>query len=550
MAVVNPENLNQQFRGLNSLPVLRQVGLLVGLAASVAIGVAVVMWARDPSYSVLFAGLADRDAAAVMQALEQSAIEYKLDHRTGTLMVPARQVHDARIRLATQGLPKTTGTGFELLEGDQGLGTSRLIETARYHRAIEGELARSIMSLSSVQSARVHLAIPKDSVFIRNRTKPSASVLVDLYSGRSLSEEQVAGIVHLVASSVPDLETEQVTVVDQKGRLLTGGRSDTAELGLRSDRLRYAQRLEEMYTQRIQDILAPIVGLSGVRAQVTADIDFNVVETTSEVYTPDPTSVRSEQIDENQRRADAVGGVPGALTNQPPEGGVIAEGEGVLADGTTPTPLSSSRRVTRNYELDRTISHTRVAPGTIRRLSVAVVVDHRLVEGELQPLPEEELQRINTLVREAVGFSAERGDSVNVLNVSFKAEEAAEQAVEAQAAPIWKEPFVWDIGRQVLGALGVLFLILFVLRPVLKSLAERGKGAPAMAQVAFPPGTVPPGLPQGEDRLSLSGGQPAALAAPGVGGSYEDQLGAARKMVGEDPKRVAQVVKTWVAADE
>lgn len=548
MAVTN--TLSAQFQGLAQLPALRQVGLLVGLAASIALGVAVVLWSQEPTYSMLFAGLADKDKAEVMAALDQARIPYKLDPGSGAVLVPAAKVHDARIRLATQGLPREAATGFELLERDRGLGTSRLVETARYQRALEGELARSIMSLASVNNARVHLAIPKQSVFIRNRTKPSASVLLDLYAGRRLSEEQVAGIVHLVASSVPELEPEQVTVVDQRGNLLTA-RHASGDAALRDERFKFARRLEEMYVQRIQDLLAPIVGADGVRAQVSAEVDYTLTETTSETYNPDTQIVRSEQVAEDARLPGELGGVPGALTNQPPPAGSVDPAAG--EDGQAlPPPVTTSKRYTRNYEVDRTIRHVKVAPGAVRRLSVAVVVDYREQldeEGKVErvPLSQEELERISALVREAVGFDEARGDSVNVMNVSFNDAQAAPQA-EPEALPVWREAWVWDAGKQLAGLLGVVLLVLFVLRPVLKSLAEKGRSIP-QRQLALPEGETAARELLGEERLSLS--EPGRDAPRLRGGeTYEDRLNAARGIVKEDPKRVAQVVKTWIASDE
>jgi flagellar M-ring protein FliF len=526
---------------------LRQVGLLVGLAASVAIGVAIVLWAQEPSYGVLFSSLPDTEVARVADALDQTGIRYRVDGATGTVMVPQSKVHDARIRLATQGIPNVSESGFELLDKDSGLGTSRLIETARYHRAIEGELTRSIMTLSSVESARVHLAIPKQSVFIRNRTKPTASVLLNLYSGRQLSEDQVAGIVHMVASSVPGLETDQVTVVDQRGRLLTAGQAST-DTAMRDEQFKFARRIEETYVKRIHALLAPIVGEEGVRAEVTADVDFSVVETTSETFVPDQAKVRSEQIAEDESMDNALAGVPGALTNQPPAAGVVdPNASGEIVDT---TPTNSSRRVVRNYELDRTVSHTRIAPGVIRRLSVAVVVDHREERNEQGrservPLSEEELGRMESLVREAVGFDATRGDSVNVMNVSFK---EAGPVRAPPAPPIWKEAWVWDAVKQVAGGLAVLLLFFFVLRPALRSLAEKGKINVPAAQPALAGGEpMPPGL-MADERLSLT--NQAAMPGAQAGASYEQRLGSAKNLVHEDPKRVAQVVKTWVAADE
>lgn len=541
MAIVDannlPAQLQGQLQGLNRLSAVRQVGLIVGLAATIALGVAIVLWSQEPNYGLLYANLSDRDKAAVMDALTQANIPYKLDAASGAIMVPATRVHDARLRLATMGLPQGSETGYELLDKSPGFGTSRMAELSRHQRALEGELARSIMALSAVDSARVHLAIPKQTVFVRERSKPSASVVVHLYPGRVMDESQIAGIVHLVASSVPELEAERVTVVDQKGQLLTT-RLASSDMIMSDQHFKYTQRLQNAYAERVLGILEPIVGEGAVKAQVAVDVDFTTVESTSETYDPVETAVRSEQILEQETVGAETGGVPGALANQPPPAGVVGE-EPAPAAG---APRSASNRVVRNYEIDRTISHSRGTPGTVRRLSVAVVVDNKPgPDGELVPYTEEELQRLTALVNQTVGLDAARGDTVNIVNAPFV--RGGEELAPLEPTPLWKEPWLWDLARQGAGVLGVLFLLLFVLRPVLRALAERGR-EPQRVAVSDEQGQLP-GMGGQE-----GGSAQKALAQLRAGGDYEDQLAAARSLAQEDPKRVAQVMRTWLAEGE
>lgn len=542
--------LQDQFRGLASLPLERQIGLILAAAAAVTLVVSLVLWLTRPTYVAIYPNLPERESAQVLEALDRTGVPYRLDPASGAVQVPAGRLHEARLKLATEGLPKASGFGFELLERDQGLGTSRLIEDARHHRAIEGELARSIATLDSVESARVHLALPRQSVFVRERTRPTASVLVNLYAGRSLDDGRVAGIVHLVSSSIPDLDPENVTVVDQRGRLLTQPQSHMDGLAASGQQLDFTRRLEENYVRRIIEIVSPIVGSDAIRAQVAADIDFSRVERTTEIFDPDKAVVRSEQISEDQSRGQGVGGVPGALTNQPPETGMIGQPGEVGAGVRQDAPSSVSRRSVRNFEVDRTISHIREAPGSLRRLSVAVVLDHQdrpNAEGVIErtPMSDEELARITTLVREAVGFDAERGDSVNVINASFRPVEVPEPPPEP---PVWQEPWVVDLAKTLLAVILVLVLAVTVVRPLLRSLAERGVSTrqeqESLAQLA---------LAEQGGTAELHGiGHEAhkALAGPKTGGrSFEHNLETARNIVREDPKRVAQLMKTWMASD-
>lgn len=542
-------------QGFARLPALRQIGLMIGLAASVALGVAVVLWSQKPSYGLLYGSLSAKDSSQVVQALQQSNIPYQIDAGSGAVMVPVDKVHEARLKLAGEGLPKGVGVGFELLEKEQALGTSQFVEQARYQHALEIELARSISSIDNVRTARVHLAIPKRTVFIRKQDKPSASVVLDLYAGRQLERGQVAAIVHLVASSVPNLMPDKVTVIDQAGDLLTNGASDRG-MALTSNQFDFTRRMENMYARRIENLISPIVGPGRVRAQVVADLDFTSVEKTSETYDPTRPSLRSEQlVDEHSSSANGVGGVPGALSNQPPGVGTTVAPQaaptppakqrgGKNQAPPAPTPSqpqgSSTKRVVRNFELDKTISHTRSPAGNIRKLSVAVLVDDRQSvndagQVERKPLDAKELAQITALVKDTVGFNAARGDSVNVINSAFEVPPTPEALPEP---PMWQQPWAKDIMKQALGGLAVLLLVFGVLRPVLRGLAEKGLAAPP-AQLA--------GAELAQDHVTLDG-QRSAGQLPGPGG-YDDKLGVARSMASQDPRRVAQVVKNWVAND-
>ena len=551
MALVKAETV----QGFQGLPALRQLGLMIGLAASVALGVAVVLWSQQPSYTLLYANLSSKDAGQVIDALQKTGIVFKVDESTGAVMVESSKLQTARMQLAKDGLPEGNAMGFEMLQKEQGFGTSQFIETARYQRALEAELSRTIATLRNVEAARVHLALPKRSVFLRERSAPTASVMVDLYSGRTLDDEQIAAIVHLVSSSVPHLQPDNVTVVNQRGDLLSSSNS-TDGLAPSSSQFSYNRKLELTYADRIRQLLEPIIGAGRVRATVNADLDFTVTERTQESFNPDLPALRSEQISEDARTAgQGASGIPGALSNQPPQEAVVQPpgeadnlGVGTPASGPGAAPLNTSKRSVRNYELDKTISHTKLATGTIRRLSIAVVVDNKQEIDEndelvSKPWSDEELNRFTTLVKEAVGFNAQRGDTVNIVNSSFIPPPEAEAIPEPS---LLQQPWVWDLAKQAAGALGLLIVVFGVLKPVMRSLAE--KGTQSMQANAMLPaaGAVPEA---GEDRLSLSGANPqqAQLAAPQVG--YEQHLDTARIAVSEDPKRVAQVVRNWVGED-
>lgn len=528
-------------------PVMKQVGFLLAIAASIALGGYVMMWAISPSYQVLFSGMEPVESSEVITVLQQLNIDYKLDPATGALLVPASKVQGLRLKLAASGLPRSSSQGMDMLDEEQGFGTSQFVERARYKRATEQELARSIAELYNVSSARVHLAIPKQSVFVRERKSPSASVVVNLYAGRNLDRSQVEAITHMVASSISNMESKDVTVVNQKGKLLTQGDVE-AGVGRSDSQMQYSQKIEKNYIRRIEDILSPIVGLDGVRAQVVAEIDFTVTEQTQERYNPDFSAVRSEQLQEDNR-VGAAGefGVPGALSNQPPGGGVAPEvATGEEGEAIITQPGSSHKSSTRNFELDRTISHTRLAPGSIKRLSVAVLVDERRTrdaEGNVvsEALSESEMTRINALVMDAIGFNKARGDSLNIVNAPFLI------PAEAEALPeiaIWQQAWVPGLVKQILGGLLVLFLIFKVIKPAFKDLntvpvTEGQLGADGEAMT-----------PE-QAAASAAGGSSAEEMAKITTGSaeMEEQMNNVRSLVQQDPALVAQVVKNWTASD-
>ncbi len=542
--------------GFNRLSIFRQIGLMVGLAASIAIGFAVVLWSQTPDYRVLFSNLGYADANQVIEQLRLYNVPYKFDSDGRAILVPQEHVHQARLKLAAEGFTADKTIGFELLDKDQGIGSSQFMETTRYRRGLEGELSRTISSMIAVRNARVHLAIPKDSVFIRDDRKPSASVFLELFAGRKLERDQVAAIANLVASSIPELKFKDVTVVDQRGRLLNSREVDVDAV-MAAKQLEYTQKIEERMLNRVNSILLPVVGADRFRAEVSADIDFTEVEQTDEIFNPDIPSLRSEQTSEETRvGALAAMGIPGALSNQPPGPTAVPEearGEGVIGRNQAQQPGSSRNQATRNFELDRTISYTKHQMGRVRRLSVAVVVDD--IAGldaasgtpTRTPWTEAELARLRILVQDAVGFSARRGDSVNVINSPF----VAAEKMAMEETPIWQQEWVWDIVKQVLAALFVLMLVFGILRPILRNLADSGASAGVAGLGAA--GDVAAEL-EGLDAAGMAADQVTFGAddelLPSPSESFDYQVNAIRSMVAEDPARVAQAVRQWIAEDE
>ncbi len=518
-------------RGLDRLPAVRQVGLIVALAAVVGLAVATVLWSQKPEYTLLYGHLGDSDTVAVLDTLANLGIEHRIDVGSGGVLVPRSQVHEARLRLAGEGLPRAEGSaqGYELLDQDPGLTFTQRSEDSRHQRALEGELARSVASLSMVQSARVHLALSKPSAFLRDNRRSSASVVVQLYQGKTLGENDIKGIVHLVAASVADLDPERVTVVDQRGRLLTP-KNDPDELGFDATRFDFTRRVEKSYVDRVIDILAPVVGLDGVRAQVVATLDFTQAEHSEETFDPSSATIRGEHLQEQKSQTDPALGVPGSLTNQPPPAGSPNSPEAESR------PQNESRSSTRNYEIDRRVSHTRLAPGVLQRLSVAVVIDHARTtdaKGASQNTPrsDEEIAHIRALVEQAVGFSAERGDTVAVINAPFVQPAALP---EMEQPPVWEQPWLWQGLKGLIAPLALVVIGLMIFRPTIRTLASY----PAL-----------PG-PEGAPALAGPSGGGAGIGAAGQTAQDEGKLRQSveetRLLVREDPARAAQVVSEWM----
>ena len=523
--------------GVLHIPAIRQLILLLGVAAAVAAGFAIVLWSRTPQLTPLFADLSGPDAAEVADALRGTDIEFQLDSSSGRILVPEARLHDARMQLASKGLPQGAAAGMSMLDEQSSFGVSQFMESARYQHALEAELARTISSLGSVREARVHLALPKQSTFIRDQKQASASVLLQLASGQVLESDRASAIVHLIASSVPNLDARNVTLIDQFGRMLSAGDEQAVEAQA-SSQFRHARRLEEIYTSRIEELLTPLIGVGRVRAQVDADVDFTVAEETRESFDPARTVVRSEQINEEKRPGSllAAAGIPGALSNQPPEAQASSADVAAASVAEQATATNSSRSSVRNFEVDRTISRVRPQAGTIRKLSVAVLLDDGPAEGETgeTALTEEQIARYTALVKEAVGFNAERGDSVVVIGAAFR-NAAPIEAVEPPA--FWEKPVFMDATKQILGAALALGLVFGVVRPVLRSVMSASPaGAADYAGGGYLGGVASP---------QLAGGM-GALSPP----KYEEKVAAAKNITGHDPARVAQVVKKWVSKNE
>lgn len=538
--------------GFGSLGVVRQLGLMVGLAASVAIGFAVVLWSQKPEYSVLYSNIDFADANTAIEQLNLYKIPYSFDASGRAILVPVDQVHEARLKLAAEGFVADKTIGFELLEQDNGLASSQFLENARYRRGLEGELSRTISSLLAVRSARVHLAIPKESVFIRDMRKPRASVFLELFSGRQLDPNQVAAIANLVASSIAELDVRDVTVVDQRGRLLNT-HDTNQDVVMAGRQLEYSRSIEGTLLNRVNSILQPIVGIDRFRAEVSVDVDFTQVEQADEIYNPDLPALRSEQtLEENRGDNTGAGGIPGALSNQPPGVAtapeVVGVGAGVSAQGTDSG--SSREQAVRNYELDRSVSYTRHQQGRVSRLTVAVVVDDVLAVGgdgseARTAWTPEDLERLRVLVQNAVGYKALRGDNVTVMNSAF----ITEEVVVTEEPAIWEQDWIWDLARQLAAGFFVLVIVFGLLRPIMKGLAA-GSGGRQFATTG-PAGDISAeldGLDDSNSEKVTFGGSGRMMPTPNE--SYDYQVNTIRSMVAEDPAKVAQAVKQWVAERE
>jgi flagellar M-ring protein FliF len=562
------DNISERLRGaLARLSNQQKIVLMVAIAGIIAVVVASSTWLKQSDYRILFSNISERDGGAIIGALEQLNIPYRFNESGGAILVPSSRVHDVRLRLASQGLPKGGAVGFELME-NQKFGISQFAEQVNYQRGLEGELARTIQSISAVQTARVHLAIPKPTVFVREEQKPSASVLLYLYPGRSLEASQVAGIQNLVAASVPQLPPGSVTLLDQSGAMLSQLKSKLLEAGLDPTQIKYVQEIEASVIKRIEDILSPIVGAGNSKVQVSADIDFSQNEQTAETHRPNTTppdiSIRSQQTTETASTTPSAQGVPGALTNQPPvpatapltQPAVPGAGPPAVPGPPVPgqlnaagvqapiasvgQPISTSKNATINYELDKTIRHTRQSIGAIKRLSTAVVVNYRkdAAKGGTKPLADPELKQINDLVKEAMGFSRERGDTISVANAPFTVVDKNELET-----PLWKDPEILSLAKELFKYLAIAaiiaYLLLGVVRPLLKIMFEVKEEVPAPgSQIDVVAGE------EGEEGEAGEGAK-----AVGEQTTLEKQIEAARAIAQQDPKIIANIIKDWIASN-
>jgi flagellar M-ring protein FliF len=540
-----PTSLSQM-RGNPRAPLIFAVALLVAVVAGL------ILWSRAPDYRVLYSNVSDQDGGAIVAALQQANVPYKFSDAGGAILIPADQVHEMRLRLASQGLPKSGSVGFELMD-NQKFGISQFAEQINYQRALEGELERTIESISTVKSARVHLAIPKPTVFVRDREAPSASVMVNLYPGRMLDEGQVVAITHMVASAVPDLPVRNVTIIDQDGNLLT--QAGVSGSGLDATQLKYVQQIERNTQQRIDAILGPMFGAGNAHSSVSADIDFSRHESTSERYAPnnDPqqAAIRSQQTSTaTEMSQGGASGVPGALSNQPPQPAsapIVASANG--ASGVTTTPISDHKDSTTNYELSKTVSHTEQGIGGIKRLSVAVVVNYmRVVDAKghatMQPVPADKLAQVKLLVSDAMGYDKARGDSVNVETSAFT------QVVDPDAdLPWWRTKDMIAMYKQIATYVGIgavaLFLYFVMVKPALRRAFPPPE--PAVAALMSPDEPVLDGLPSAAAIAAEEEVEGSLVSLESDKAKYERNLEYARQIARQDPKIVATVVKSWVS---
>ena len=561
MATADPATLAQpRFLGLPETQGTRVFLLASSAAAVIAVMIGIWMWTSQPDYRVLFANYNDRDGGAIVAALQQMNIPYKLSDAGSAILVPESMVHDARLKLATQGLPKGGNVGFELME-NQKMGISQFLEQVNFQRALEGELARSIETISAVQNARVHLAIPKDSVFVRDQQKPTASVVLNLYSSRLLDQQQVSAIVHLVASSVPDLPAQNVTIVDQSGNLLSDASRQIGTNQLNPSQLKYVHEMQQDIVKRIESIISPIVGNNNIRAEVAADIDFTHVEQAAEIYKPNPTpdtsSVRSLQSSESNNKAGAnASGIPGSLSNQPPTNAtapIVANGPAANGASAASAAASSpsAKEQTINYEVDKTVRYTQQAMGGIKRLAVAIVINYKSEldkngKAVARELTEPEKNQIISLAKEAMGYNQERGDTINMVNTKFINNEK-----ESVDVPLWKQPdtiaFVKNVLKYLVGFAVILYLFFGYLKPLITKIMERQKKPPFRL-------TTEEEDKEGEEEegavVNLSNQEPTAEEFQFKNAqAYEKDLEVAKNLSKQDPKIVANVIKTWVNSE-
>ncbi len=550
MALVNVNKLSIAGGGFGRLPVSKQVTVLIAISVSVALGVFVALWSRTPNMAPLYAKLDSSETSQIIDVLEKNGIQHKFDSSAGGVLVPVNEINEIRMKLAAQGLPKGSGIGYEILDKPQGFNTSQFMETVRYRRGLEGELAKTIGSLEFVREARVHLGLPKQASFLRRNAVSSASVMVDLYGGHQLDKRQVDGIVHLVASSVPELRREDITVVDQRGNLLTNN-SNSAFYGA-VEEMNYTRQKEQELARKIQELLAPIYGANGVRAEVTADMDFTFSEKTLENFNNDKPIVRNEAVIREQKTNDSIpAGIPGALSNQPPS--LIGTPEKAAAAANTSQnegetkakePVNFRDQSTRNYEIGKTITHEKHALGKLLKVSVAVVVNDRIQYDNTgaetrTPLTTDELTRIESLVKDAIGFNAERGDKVTIINSSFASPpplvaENPSHDIHSLLQQAWFVPAV----KQALGGIFILFILFSIIKPMVKSLSEF-----KIADASASAGTQE--MSNTQQALGNGKGQSIPIDTTSLG-----KVEQVKQIAHDDSKRAAQVVMNWVGRED
>ncbi len=540
-----PPNFGQR---IMALPTQRKLMLAGGLVALVGIFMAMLMMGREGDYRVLYSNLSDKDGGAIIASLQQMQVPYKHADGGGAILVPADKVHDVRLKLAAAGLPKGSVVGFELMES-QKFGVTQFQERLNFQRGLEGELTRSIQSIASVQSARIHLALPNQNGFFREQQKPSASVVLTLYPGRVLDRAQVAGIVHLVSSSVPEMSPKSVSVVDQSGSLLSGPQEGNDQGGLDAQQLQYVRQIESNYSQRIRDILEPVVGKDNFRAQVTAEVDFSQTESTAEEYKPNQkpgdASVRSQQSTEASGQGSSTpSGVPGAASNQPPvpaTAPVNGASQPLQAAQGGSTGGSSRREAVTNYEVDKTVRVTRNATGNIKRLNAAVVLNHRTTtdakgKTNTQPISQEELDKLTALVRETIGMDDKRGDSIKLVSAPFQ-----QVKEEVDDTPMWKRPETIDLVRTLAVpaalTLAAVIVVFGAIRPAIQAAKPPPPPEPTEAETAALSAVVD----DAEELPGLHGGVPLALEGPG-----DTRLERAIQLSKDNPQAVANVLRGWM----
>lgn len=547
MALIDAEQISRAAQGFSKLNIVQQLTVLVGISLSIAVGVYIALWSSKPNLVPIYAQLDPADTAQVIDVLNKSDIDHEYSQSNGTVLVPANMVYELRMKLASQGLPKSSSSGYEILDKPQGFGTSQYMESVKVRRSLEGELAKTISGLDAVRNARVHLGMAKQNSFIRKSSVSSASVMVDLVPGYILERGQVMGIVNLVSSSIPGLDKNNVSVVDQRGNLLTGAAAEKGAVA--TEQLDYIKQRESELSQKILKLLEPIYGKNAVMASVNTDVDFTYNEVTNENYNHDnPVVKRESTIQEGGDGAVLPGGVPGALSNSPPKKASVEEGqtdEGVSEEyspykgkGTGNYRLQSNRQ----YEIDRSIEYTKKMSGKILRVTTAVVINDKVSYDEegnslYNPITEDELSRIENLVKDAVGFNSERGDTISVINSSF-AKPPPIIANEGDTPPFYQQDWFLNLAKQVMAGLLIIIIMLSFIKPIINGIINSKKGEID---------DVPKSFKEGQDLLESNDDE--LLKLPGPDEKSEKMRKHAQELAHSNSKEAAQVVMNWIGSD-